>query len=230
MTLLKDKPQDITDTGRIPLHDHAMTHPPTQPAFFAAIPSVVLHDALAELLGASPDGRIEYTYAGAVALAGHSCPTVAGAWLMTTRALAQLYPDSLPERGQLTVDFRDAQDAGTTGVVAAVVSWITGATGAGGFKGLAGAHARCGLMHFGVPMQGQFRITRRDTLAGVELDYHPERVPPLPEMAERMGAIKSGTASAEQRRAFGDAWQDRVRRILTEHSNDPELVTIKPYG
>ena len=207
-----------------------MTNPPTPPAFFATVPSIVLHDALAELLGASPDGRIEYPYAGAVALAGHSCPTVAGAWLMTMRALASLYPDSLPERGQLTVDFRDAQNSGTTGVVAAVVGWITGAAGDGGFKGLAGAHARCNLMRFGIPMQGQFRITRRDTLAGVEVDYHPERVPPRPEMAELMGAIKAGAASAEQRKAFGNAWQDRVRRILIEHGNDPELVTLKPYG
>ncbi len=207
-----------------------MTNPPAQPAFFATVPPIILHDALAELLGASTDGRIEYLYAGAVALAGHSCPTVAGAWLMTTRALAHLYPDQLPERGQLAVDFRDAQNTGTTGVVAAVVGWITGAAGDGGFKGLAGAHARCGLMRFGVPMQGQFRITRRDTRTEVELDYHPERVPPLPEMAELMGAIKSGTARAEQQRAFGNAWQDRVRRILIEHGNDPELVTLRPCG
>lgn len=149
---------------------------------------------------------------------------------MTTQALARLYPDRLPERGSLMVDFRDAQNAGTTGVVAAVVGWITGAAGDGGFKGLAGAHARCGLMHFGIPMQGQFRITRRDTGAGVEVDYHPERVPPLPIMGELMGTIKSGTASAEQRRAFGEAWQDRVRRILIEHGNDPELITITPCG
>lgn len=207
---------------------HIMANPPTQPAFFATVQPIVLHDALAELLGASPDGRIEYTYAGAVALAGHSCPTVAGAWLMTTRALAHLYPEGLPERGNLSVDFRDAQKAGTTGVVAAVVSWITGAAGDGGFKGLAGSHARCGLLRFEVAMQGQFRILRRDTGVGVELDYRPERVPAQPEMAELMGAIKSGTASAEQRRAFGEAWQDRVRRILVENGNDPDLVTLTP--
>ena len=205
-----------------------MANQPTQPAFFAAVQPIVLHDALAELLGASPDGRIEYTYAGAVALAGHSCPTVAGAWLMTTRALAYLYPEGLPERGNLSVVFRDAQNAGTTGVVAAVVGWITGSAGDNGFKGLAGAHARCGLMRFEVPMQGQLRILRRDTGAEVELDYRPERVPPRPEMGELMGAIKSGMASAEQRHAFGVAWQDRVRRILIEHGNDPELVPLTP--
>ncbi len=207
-----------------------MTTQALEPAFFAQVPPITLHDGLAELLGAAPGGRIEYRYAGAVALAGHSCPTVAGAWLMTTRALAHLYPNGVPERGQLTVEFRDAQNAGTTGVVAAVVGWITGAAGDGGFKGIAGAHARCGLLRFGVPMQGQFRITRRDTGAGVELDYHPERVHPLPVRAELMGAIKAGTASAEQRHAFGEAWQDRVRRILVEHGNDPDLVTLTPCG
>lgn len=199
---------------------------PTPPAFFADIPAIVLHDGLAELLGASADGRIEYRYAGAVALAGHSCPTVAGAWLMTQRALTALYADETPERGALTVDFRDPASAGTTGVVAAVVSWITGAAGTGGFKGLAGHHARCGLLNFSVPMQGQFRLTRRDNGNSVEIDYHPERVPHLPVMAELMSAIKSGHASAEQRHAFAAAWQDRVRRILIDHGNDPVLVTL----
>ena len=49
-----------------------------------------MRDPLAEFLGAADGGRLEYTYADAVKLTGHSCPTVAGAWLATRRALATM--------------------------------------------------------------------------------------------------------------------------------------------
>ena len=60
------------------------------PAFFDQVPPIVVHDALAQTLGALHDGLIEYRYLDAVKLAGHSCPTVAGAWLMARHALAAL--------------------------------------------------------------------------------------------------------------------------------------------
>ena len=58
---------------------HSTTH---FPAFFQDIPPLTLRDPLAALLGAAEGGLIDYRYADAVKLAGHSCPTVAGAWLM----------------------------------------------------------------------------------------------------------------------------------------------------
>lgn len=48
--------------------------------FFYAVPRVTLQDPLAEVLGRRR-GAIEYGYADAVRLAGHSCPTVAGTYL-----------------------------------------------------------------------------------------------------------------------------------------------------
>ena len=89
------------------------------PPFFDDIPPIVVHDRLAEFLGAAEGGIIEYRYADAVKLAGHSCPTVAGAYLLTRRALAALYPDVLPERGDVQVEFRNAQENGVTGVTGA---------------------------------------------------------------------------------------------------------------
>jgi hypothetical protein len=49
------------------------------PAFFDAVPAITVADALAQALGAADGGLIEYRYVDAVKLAGHSCPTVAGA-------------------------------------------------------------------------------------------------------------------------------------------------------
>ncbi len=46
------------------------------PAFFEEVPEIAVRDPLAALLGAAEHGRIEYSYADAVKLAGHSCPAV----------------------------------------------------------------------------------------------------------------------------------------------------------
>ncbi|MCC6869924.1 MAG: hypothetical protein IT522_13985, partial [Burkholderiales bacterium] len=78
------------------------------PAFYDAVAPIVVADPLAALLGAAEDGRIEYRYVDAVKLAGHSCPTVAGAWLMTRKALAYLYANDVPQRGGVRVELRAA--------------------------------------------------------------------------------------------------------------------------
>lgn len=194
------------------------------PEFFAEVPTLRMRDPLAETLGASCDGLIEYGYADAVKLAGHSCPTVAGAWLMASRALTELYPDSLPQRGNIRVELRGAQDAGTIGVVGAILGLITGAAGEGGFKGLGGRHARRDLLKFGVDIDAEARITRLDNGTSVLLDYYPESVPPAPEMPPLMARVVGGVASAEERAAFGQLWQDRVRRILLQPAERPTIV------
>lgn len=197
------------------------------PAFFDQVPSIRLRDPLAEFLGAAAGGIIEYGYADAVRLAGHSCPTVAGAWLMTRRALAHLYGEALPERGAIKVEFRDDRLTGVTGVIANVVSLLTGATHDSGFKGIAGRFDRRNLLFFSVAITGTIRFTRLDTGASCEADYQAQRVPPAPAMAPLMQKVTTGSASEVERREFGRLWQERVRRILIEHAGDPELVVIR---
>lgn len=196
------------------------------PAFFDAVPAIAVRDPLAALLGAAEDGRLEYRYADAVKLAGHSCPTVASAWLMTARALAALYPDALPERGNIGVEVRGAQEESVEGVIALVAGLVTGAAGPGGFKGIAGRHARRDLLQFGAPIDGRLRFTRLDTARAVEVDYHSERVPMPPEMRPLLAAATAGDASVAARRAFGDCWQGWVKMILIDQRDDPRLVTV----
>lgn len=203
---------------------HSTTH---FPAFFQDIPPLTLRDPLAALLGAAEGGLIDYRYADAVKLAGHSCPTVAGAWLMARRGLNALYGDEVPTRGGLRVEFKAARDAGTTGVVGNVLSLITGAAGDEGFKGLGGKQVRRDLLLFGVDLPAEVRLTRLDTGASVLLDYHPETVPPAPEMPPLMARVAGGVAEPGERAEFARLWQDRVRRILVEHGDDPELVVVK---
>lgn len=197
------------------------------PAFFDAVARITLHDPLAEFLGAADDGLIEYGYVDAVKLAGHSCPTVAGAYLMTLKALARLYPDSTPQRGGFRIEFGTAQADGVTGVIAAVAGLLTGAAGEGGFKGLAGKFARRDLLAFTAGNTAEVRFTRLDSGACVAITYHPDAVPAPPELQTLMPKLLAGSASDTERAVFGRLWQMRVKRILIDHCDDPALLVCR---
>ena len=191
---------------------------------------LVVHDPLAEFLGASTDGRIEYRYVDAVRLAGHSCPTVAAAYWMTLKALAALYPDGLPQRGAIRVDFREDRLSGVTGVIANVVSMLTGATRDSGFKGLAGRFDRRNLLHFTTDVSEEIRFTRIDTGASVEVAARMQSVPFAPDTPELMRKCLEGRASPDEAARFRDQWQARVRSLLLEHGDDPEVFVLRRTG
>ncbi len=197
------------------------------PTFFGQVMPLTLRDPLAEVLGAALGGIMVYRYEDVVRLAGHSCPTVAGAWLMARRGLAALYPDDLPVRGELRVELRGPASAGTTGVVGSVLGLITGAAGEGGFKGLGPRFGRRDLLIYGAELPSEVRFTRLDTGASAWVDYHPEKVPPSPEMAPLMARVVGGTADPEEKEAFAQLWQERVRSLLLEHAQDPEVVVVR---
>ena len=200
------------------------------PAFFAAAPHITLHDPLAEFLGSCANGLIEYRYADAVRLAGHSCPTVAGAWLMTLRGLRALYGDALPVRGEITASLRDARDHGTTGVVASIVQLVTGAAAETGFQGIGPNRrfARQQLLQFSVQTQpGTLSLCRRDTGRNVHLDLDTRCIPWPEEMRSLMPRAVSGQATTAERQRFAAMWQDRVRLMLIEHADDPALVSVQ---
>jgi len=194
--------------------------------FFDAVPAIVVVDPLAETLGAAEGGVIEYRYRDAVKLAGHSCPTVAGAWLMTRAALAHLYPDGMPQRGGMRVELRQAVDEGVAGVIASVAGLVTGAANEGGFKGLAGRFGRQGLLRFGVPMTGEIRFMRLDTGRSVEVAHRPQAVPRPAGLAELMRDALAPQADAATRRTFASAWQGWVQSILLDHADDPALIAV----
>jgi hypothetical protein len=171
--------------------------------------TIVMRDPLAEFLGAAEDGRLEYSYLDAVKLTGHSCPTVAGAYLATVEALARLYPGEVPERGAIRVELRGNLDEGVSGVLASVAGLITGAAGEGGFKGIAGRFARRGLLAFGAPIAADLRFTRVDTGRSLEIDL--ARVPAMDEdLTASLRRALSPQASVAERDRFARAWQGRV--------------------
>ncbi|BBO20239.1 MAG: hypothetical protein HKUEN07_15010 [Rhodocyclaceae bacterium] len=198
------------------------------PDFYDHAPSVTMYDPLAKFLGAAEGGILEYRYVDAVKAAGHSCPTVASAWLMTLRALEALYPQDLAERGGIRVDFRHDSTSGVTGVIANIVTLVTGATHDTGFKGLAGRFDRRNLLFFNAAVGEEIRFTRKDTGVAVDVTAHLEHVPSAPHVGELMAACITGRATDEVQREFGRLWQERVRAILVDHARDAQVIVVRP--
>lgn len=201
------------------------------PDFFADVPSITLRDPLAAFLGVSKTGVMTYVYGDAVKLAGHSCPTVAGAYLMVRRGLSYLYGDEMPERGGVEVYLRDQRDQGTTGVIATVAMLLTGAAPETGFGGI-GAHGRFSrrdLLHFLAPIEGILALRRHDSGRGVVLDLDVSSVPPAREMQMLFPKVASEQADEDEQIRFGALWQSRVEKMLIEHADDPELVRASEW-
>ncbi len=197
------------------------------PSFFDAVDPIALYDPLADFLGAFEGGKVEIAYLDCVKLAGHSCPTVAGAYLMTKLGLERLFKETLPHRGMVYVSMRNSQTEGVTGVVCNVASYIVGAGDKGGFKGIQGHFSRDNLVSYEVPMEGEMRLTRLDTEESVILSYDPSVVPGNPEMKPLMGKHLQGIATEEEKHRFGELWQKRVETILLSPELWNTMITIK---
>lgn len=198
------------------------------PEFFDAVPKIELYDPLAEFLGAAEKGILQYGYIDAVKLAGHSCPTVASAYWSTCKALALLYPDTVPVRGEIKVEFSEDITTGVTGVIANVVSMLTGAMSENGFKGIGGRFDRREHLFFSTGIQGEMRFTRLDTNQSVQVASNLQHVPSSPRVPVLIAGCIRNTATREEVAEFRHLWQERVRRILLEHRDDPAVFVVKP--
>lgn len=184
------------------------------PKFYDDVESIELYDPLSEVLGTFEDGNYSISYKEVVKSAGHSCPTVAGAYIVTLVGLKALYKDQKAVRGEIEVRFKESLEEGVAGVIANVITQITGATDKSGFKGLGGIFARHSLMHFSSDIASSVRFTRKDTQESVDLFYNPKEILPNPKMQPLMQKILQQSASTQEKQEFGALWQERVENIF----------------
>ncbi len=184
------------------------------PTFFNTIPNITLQDPLSNFLGTFEDGIVEFSYLDVVKSAGHSCPTVAGAYITTLKGLEALYGDETPTRGNIAVSLKDDMQEGVTGVIANVITQITGATELSGFKGLNGKFARHSLMHFNADINGAVEFKRLDNNKSVTVSYDHSSIAGNPKMQELMGKMMQEVATEDEKLEFGQIWQQRVSNIF----------------
>ncbi len=191
------------------------------PDYFKKIEPIILKDELARFLGTSMDGELELHYSEIVKMAGHSCVTVAGAWLMTQKGLKALYGNEIPARGEIKVEMRDDIAEGSNGVSASVFSNITGAAGPTGFGGLGGKHIRKNLLSFNIPMEGFVRFVRLDTGKSVEVKYRPANiVHPGNIMMTAIGP----KATDKSRAAFPKLWLEMIKQLFDKVDDIVEIL------
>jgi len=193
------------------------------PKFFDTIETIKLQDNLSAFLGSLEGGNVEFSYLDVVKAAGHSCPTVAGAYLVTLEGLKALYKDETPVRGEIFVSFKETAAEGVAGVIGNVITQITGATTTSGFKGIGGNFARHSLMEFEADTKASVRFKRLDTGATVEVTYDPSGIPGHPRQQEIMERMMQGMATPEDKAEFGAMWQQRVEAIF---GNIDKVITV----
>jgi len=194
------------------------------PGFFNDLPSITLQDELSEFLGTFTNGIVEFSYLDIVKSAGHSCPTVLGAYLSCINGLNALFGEDIPKRGQIFISFKEHENEGVAGVIANVYTQITGATKTSGFKGIAGNFVRHSLMDFGANISSDVKMTRLDTNKSVEVVYNPNLVPGSPKQMELMQKIMQNRATDSEKIEFGQLWQQRVEDIFLHQD---KCLTIK---
>ncbi len=191
------------------------------PDFFDKTEHITLKDDLGAFLGTTDDGIIDISYLEITKMAGHSCATVSGAYLMALKGLKALYGDDIPVRGEIKVELRETLADGNTGVVGCVLSNITGATSDFGFGGIQGKFNRRGLLFYGADIELNVRFTRLDSDKSVEVGYSPQKV--IQPRDILMSAI-GPEATEESKKAFPKRWQEMVKIIF---DNADSVIEIR---
>ena len=184
------------------------------PKFYDKVESFVLKDELSSFLGATEDGIIEINYLDCVKLAGHSCPTVAGSYILTKVAISKLFSNT-PTRSSVIVSFKDAKDSGVTGVIGSVIGYILGCNDEGGFSGIGGKFNRKNLLTYNNKnQQSMVKFTNIYTKESIELNLDTSEVPANPKMKELMQKSLKAEATQDEMLKFQQMWQNRVEYML----------------
>ena len=194
--------------------------------FLKEVRAIKIKEPLAETLGAlKEDGAaLEYTFIDAVKMAGHACPTVAGAYLSCQKALERLYLDGTPVRGEISITVYGEQDEGVYGVTAQIFSFLTGAAPATGFRGLGHKFKRKDLLRFIPdkidPQAMCFEFRRLDNGKAVLVKFYPQRIPfsieKTKQLANLLEKVIWEAAKENERKEFQELWMEKVRDMLLE--------------
>jgi hypothetical protein len=194
--------------------------------FFKEVRPIKFKEPLAETLGAfKKEGAVlEYTFVDVVKMAGHACPTMAGAYLCCQEALEKLYPDEIPVRGKISITVYGEPDEGVYGVMGQAFGFLTGAAPTTGFRGLGHKFKRKDLLKFSPqkidPEAMCFEFKRLDENKAVLVKFYPREVPFPQEKQKRLAELLEKViweaAKVEERKEFQELWMEKVKDMLLE--------------
>ena len=81
-------------------------------------------------------------------------------------------------------------------------------------------------MHFNADIDASARFTRVSNGKSVDVNYNPNSIPSDPQMMPLMQKILSGAASVDEKRLFGELWQERVQRVFENRDNVISITEV----
>lgn len=182
---------------------------------------ILMKDELAKFLGVNKDGILEFSYIDIVKNSGHSCGTVAGAYIIALEGLKVLYKGEYPKRGEIKVELKKGSREDNTGVIGSILSSITGASIDYGFGGMPnGKFNRRDTLFFNAKIKEDVRLTRLDSNESVYINFTPDKV--VNPMEILMSAI-SPNANKADKDSFPDRFQDMVHTLF---NNKDKVIEI----
>ncbi|OGC83442.1 MAG: hypothetical protein A2W07_07415 [candidate division Zixibacteria bacterium RBG_16_43_9] len=192
--------------------------------FFKEVEPIRFKEPLAETLGAFKEEGVvlEYTFIDLVKMAGHACPTIAGAYLCCKKALEKLYPNEIPVRGEISVTVYGEPDEGVYGVMSQALSFLTGAAPATGFRGLGYKFRRKDMLKFNRekidPEAMCFEFRRQNEDKAILVKFYPQKVPFSEDKRKRLGELLEKViweaARKDEMEEFQNLWMGKVREML----------------
>ena len=193
------------------------------PDYYNKVPVIELYDPLSDFLGAINDGIVQICYLDAVKFAGHSCPTVAGAYLMTLVAIDYFSKNNVPvERGNIKIIAKGPKAEGTNGVIANVAAYICGVNDESGFAGIGGKMSRKNKLFYDSSLDCDLKFEYKDS--SIKLTYNPSSIKPDERMFPLLQKSIKGLASGDEQKLFKKLWQDRVKAILLNPDGYDEII------
>jgi len=198
---------------------------------------IKFREPLAETLGAFTEKNavLDYSFIEAAKMAGHACPTVSAAYLITQKAVEALYPGEVPVRGEIAITVYGEADDGVYGVIGQVLSFLTGAAPASGFRGLGHKFKRKDLLRFDPvkpdPQAMTFEFKRLDTSKAVLVKFYPGRVPQAQDKAAKISQLMEKVlweADREgEKQEFQDLWMEKVKDMLIEQKEIDKWLKVE---
>ena len=194
---------------------------------FVTCPTITLFEPLIDFFGTPINKNVEFKLEDVFKVAGHACPTVLGAYLMTYYSLKALYGENLPVRGEIEISFQTSEDNSTTGVVGSVMGMITGAAGIGGFKGLAGNFSRNKKLVYQTAQDHKIIFKRLDNGYSLAVDYSPAEIEFSKDISTLLDLCIKNEATVNQKAEMNFLWNERLQNIIDASLIHDRIVKIK---
>ena len=201
------------------------------PEFYSQVPEILIIDPMAVVVGSMPEGSniLTIKLTDVALYSGYICPGIAAGYMLTKKAMDALYPNSIPQRGQIRVSAMAA-----AGELMEVASYITGARAFYG-RDLINAYDLVVDPSLKPKQRGQYVMVfqRKDTGKAVKAVYDKFKLIPekkVKEVKVFLNKILTGKALPQEKEKNWAILNALVEKVLMETPEGViEIIPMEGY-